>query len=70
MSVGASDGGKQPYRFKISVFGAQKKAIAFVVRGLLEEMLKDHVGVSQLANIVVPHAEMTLHIEIRKKAIG
>ena len=55
-SFGASDGGKQPYRFQISVVGAQKKAIAAVVRDLLEEMLKDHVSVQQLhvANIVGP----------------
>ena len=46
LSFGASDGGKQPYRFAGSVLGAQKKAIAAVVRGLLEEALKDQVRVS------------------------
>ena len=52
LSFGASDGGKQPYRFEISVLGAQKKAIAAVVGGLLEEALKGHVDVPQLANVV------------------
>ena len=32
----------------------QMKAIAGVVRGLLEEALKDHVGAPQLENIVGP----------------
>ena len=54
LSFGASDGGKQPYRFETSVLGAQKKAIAAVVGGLLEEALKDHVGAPQLANAVGP----------------
>ena len=31
---------------------AQMKAIVGVVRGLLEEALKDHVGAPQLENIV------------------
>ena len=42
------------YRFKISVLEAQKKAIAAVVGGLLEEMLKNHIGVPQLVNVVGP----------------
>ena len=54
LSFGASDGVKQSYRFKISVLGAQKKAISALVEGLLEEALKDHVGTSQLANVVGP----------------
>ena len=54
LSFGASDGEKQPYHFEISALGMQKKAIAAVVRGLLEEELKDHVGAGQLANVVGP----------------
>ena len=45
---------KTTYCFEISVLGAQKKAIAAVVRGLLEEALKDHIGAPQLANVVDP----------------
>ena len=40
-------GEQQPYHFEISVLGAQKKAITAVVGGLLEEALKDYVGVLQ-----------------------
>ena len=42
------------YRFAVSVLGAQKKVIAAMVRGLLDEALKHHVRVPQLANIVGP----------------
>ena len=52
LPFGPLNGGKQPYRFEISVLRAQKKAIAAVVEGLLEEALKDHVGAPQLAIIV------------------
>ena len=54
LSFGVSDGQKQPYCFEISVLGAQKKAIAAMVGGLLEEALKYHVGAPLLANIVGP----------------
>ena len=54
LSFGVSDGGKQPYRFAVSVLGVQKQAITAMVKGLLEEALKDHVGAPQLANIVDP----------------
>ena len=39
-SFGVPNGGRQPYRFKISVLRAQTKVIAAVVGGLLEKALK------------------------------
>ena len=51
---GVSHGGRQPYCFAGSVLKAQVKAIASVVRGLLEEALKVHIGAPQLENIRGP----------------
>ena len=48
LSFGVSDGGRQPYSFAGSVLRAQVKVIAAVVGGLLEEVLKDHIGEPQL----------------------
>ena len=42
------------YRFETCVLRVQKKAIAAVVGGVLEEAIKDNVGVPQLANVVGP----------------
>ena len=66
MSFGASGGLKQLYRFKISDFEVQKKAIAAVVGGLLEEALKDHVGAPQLANVVGPPYTFKIHVSNKK----
>ena len=51
---GASDGGIQPNRLELIVLGVQKKAIAAAVRGPMKEVLKDHIGALQLANVVRP----------------
>ena len=44
LSFEVSDGGRQHYRFAGSYLRVQMKAIAAVVGGLLEEVLKDRIG--------------------------